>query len=265
MDSIHKYPRTRHIEGSGLPKGNQDREQIPWAELAGKYLVVEEKLDGANVGIRFGPDGDFRLQCRGHYLTGGPGEHPFGLLKTWVQCHQYGLYEVLGSRYILFGEWLYAKHTVYYDALPHYFMEFDILDTETGAFLSTPRRQEMLAGQPIVSVPVLQTGAFRQLKEITSLVRPSLYKTPRWRERLAMGAREVGSDPEFVLRRETDNSDFSEGLYIKWEQDGEVKGRYKWIRRDFIAQIIDSGSHWRDRPLVKNELAEGIDIFALTE
>src|SRR5205807_2014548 len=32
----------------------------------------------------------------------------------------------LTDRYILYGEWLYAKHTVFYTDLPHYFLEFDI-------------------------------------------------------------------------------------------------------------------------------------------
>ncbi len=38
------------------------------------------------------------------------------------------LYELLKDRYIMYGEWLYAKHTVFYDNLTHYFMEFDIYD-----------------------------------------------------------------------------------------------------------------------------------------
>lgn len=41
------------------------------------------------------------------------------------------LYEVLGRRYVMYGEWMYAKHTIYYDLLPHYYMEFDVLDRET--------------------------------------------------------------------------------------------------------------------------------------
>ena len=43
----------------------------------------------------------------------------------------------------MFGEWMYAKHTVFYDALPHYFMEFDIYDREKKEFLDTKRRREM--------------------------------------------------------------------------------------------------------------------------
>ena len=45
-------------------------------------------------------------------------------------------HDVLGDRYILYGEWLYAKHTVFYNSLPHYFLEYDLLDRFPGQFLS---------------------------------------------------------------------------------------------------------------------------------
>jgi hypothetical protein len=263
MDTIRKYPRTRHVEGSGLQKGDHDLETVPFADVAGKHLVIEEKLDGANVGISFDAyTGDLLLQCRGHYLTGGGAtEAQFNLLKPWARTHQMWLQSTLGTRYILYGEWLYAKHTVFYDALPHYLMEFDILDTATGDFLSTDRRHDMLAGGPVVSVPVVHTAAVTTPKALNALVRPSLYKTPQWRERLRAAAEKVGSDPEQVEKRETDGSDNSEGLYIKWEEDGVVRGRYKWVRRDFLNAILDSGTHWRERPIVANRLRDGVDLF----
>jgi hypothetical protein len=130
--AIRKYPRTPHLEGSRLQPGDDDLDVVAFAKLAGRYVVVEEKLDGSNVGISVGLDGRLRLQSRGHFLTGGPRERQFNLLKTWAACHQDALVEVLGMRYILYAEWLYARHTVFYDALPHYLHEFDVLDLDTG-------------------------------------------------------------------------------------------------------------------------------------
>jgi hypothetical protein len=261
VDTIIKYPRTRHIEGSGLQKGDHDLNVVPFIDVRGKFLVIEEKVDGANTGISFDENGTLRLQCRGHFLMGGPGEEQFGLFKTWAQCHQDWLFDILEDRYILYGEWMFAKHTVFYDALPHYFMEFDIYDRETEDFLSTERRHEMLAGRPVVSVPVLQTGTVTKIKEINDWVRPSLYKTVHWRESLRAAAASVGSDPDFVLTRETDDTDLSEGLYIKWEEDGKVIERYKWVRRDFLNAILDSGTHWKERPLIKNGLQADVDLY----
>lgn len=261
-DDIIKYPRTSHIQGSGLQTGDHDLKRFAFGELRGRSLVVEEKVDGANTGIGFDDRGSLRLQCRGHYLTGGESEKQFNLLKTWAQTHQAAFWERLGTRYLMYGEWLYAKHTVFYDALPHYFMEFDVYDRDERSFLSTERRRELLEGLPVVPVPVLKTGSFSSLKELTALVRPSLYKTANWRDSLREAAQAAGADPEFTLARETDNSDLSEGLYIKWEQDGRVCDRYKWVRPDFIQAIKDSGSHWRDRPLIKNGLRSDVDLFA---
>lgn len=63
------------------------------------------------------------------------------------------LYQVLGSRYVMYGEWMYAKHSVFYDALPHYFLEFDILDRKRGCFLDTPSRRKLTCQMPVASVP----------------------------------------------------------------------------------------------------------------
>ncbi len=142
---IYKYPRTRHIEGSRLQVGDMPDDK-PIKDLAGQKLVVEEKLDGANSAVSFDADGGLLLQSRGHYLIGGGRERHFALLKTWAATHAHLLHAVLGRRFVMYGEWMYAKHTIFYDLLPHYFMEFDVLDRDTGCFLSTAARRSLLAG-----------------------------------------------------------------------------------------------------------------------
>ena len=261
-DPFRKYPRTPHIEGSGLQKGD-DGERVPFFDIAGKPLVIEEKLDGANVGIWFRSAGEPVTQSRGHILAGGAGEAQFALLKTWVSVHQGTLWDALGTRYVLYGEWMYAKHTVFYDALPHYLMEFDLLDRVTGAFLSTPARRERLAGASVVSVPVVHMGALRRPRDLVALVKPSLYKTAHWRQSLAEAQAATGADPARFGASDTDDSDLSEGLYIKWEEGGVVRGRYKWVREAFVQTILDSGTHWRDRVLVPNRLRSDADIYRL--
>jgi hypothetical protein len=80
MTTLHKYPRTRHVEGSRLQPGDEDLDAVPFAELAGRHLVCEEKLDGANAGLSFDAGGRLWLQSRGHFLTGGVREKHFDLL-----------------------------------------------------------------------------------------------------------------------------------------------------------------------------------------
>ena len=40
MESILKYPRTPHLEGSRLQAGDDASTQVPYAHLKGKYIVV---------------------------------------------------------------------------------------------------------------------------------------------------------------------------------------------------------------------------------
>ena len=173
MNPIRKYPRTQHLAGSGLQPGDEDLDAVPVSDLRGKYVVVEEKMDGANCGASFGPDCGLLLQSRGHYLLGGPREKQFALFKQWASSLADRLLDRLETRYVLYGEWLYAKHSVYYDLLPHYFLEFDVLDTHTGAFLDTPRRAELLAGLPVAPVKVLYAGEFPGEEALRSFVGPS--------------------------------------------------------------------------------------------
>jgi hypothetical protein len=250
---LRKYPRTPHLQGSRLQPGDHDLAQVPFAELAGRRLVVEEKLDGANAAISFDGDGRLRLQSRGHYLTGGPREKQFAPFKAWAAGVRYLLWPVLRDRFILYGEWLYAKHTVFYDALPHHYCEFDVYDRQSDAFLSTPRRRELLDGLGVAPVPVLRECAFSDVAELAGLVGPSTCRTDGWKAALREAAVAGGADPDQVVR-ETDMSEDMEGLYLKLEDADRVLGRYKWVRPSFHTAILDSGSHWQDRPIVANRL-----------
>lgn len=256
MRAIVKYPRTPHLEGSRFQPGDFDLAAVPLAELRGRRLVVEEKMDGSNAAIGFDGEG-LLLQSRGHALTGGANERQFGLFKSWAAAHQREFRDALGQRYAVYGEWLYAKHTIFYDALPHYFLEFDVLDRETGRFLDTPSRQRLLAGLPLRPVRVVAEG---EIGDPADLVGPSAFRTPAWREALRMQCGELGLDAERAIA-ECDRSLDMEGLYIKWEEDGEVKGRYKYVRPSFLTAVADSMSHWMERPLIPNRLKPGVSIY----
>ena len=250
---IHKYPRTQHIEGSRLQEGDSDLSQIPFSEIKGKHLVIEEKCDGANSAVSFGADGELLLQSRGHYLTGGYRERHFNIMKRWAISHRDKFYDLLGKKYIMYGEWMYAKHTVFYDALPHYFLEFDILDRDTGVFLDTPTRHEMLKDMPVVSVTVLDSGCYKTKADILKFIGPSNYVTENQRQNLWDAAAKLGLDPDQSCG-ETDLSGNLEGLYIKQEENGQVVRRMKYIRCAFQQSVLFSESHWIDRPIIPNQL-----------
>ena len=260
--TIIKYPRTPHLEGSRLQPGDEDLSQIPFRQIAGRNLVVEEKCDGANSAVSFSPSGQLLLQSRGHYLTGGWRERHYNLMKQWASAHRDAFYQVLGSRYVMYGEWMYAKHSVFYDALPGYFLEFDILDRERGVFLDTPSRRKLTEKLPVTSVPVLAQGRFTKKDDLLSLLGPSRFITPKKTERLRQVCVQNGLDPERQIR-ETDPSDWMEGLYLKVEEEGIVTERLKYVRASFAQQVDESGTHWLDRPIVPNLLAVPVESLFL--
>jgi len=147
-----KYPRTPHLFGS---KGTADDKHLgekqSVAFASDNSLIVEEKIDGTNVGIHFADDGQLVLQCRGHLIT--EGMHPqYDLFKQWTTAKRQVLEQRLENRFILFGEWVHACHTVFYEALPHFFFEFDIYDKVKSEFLDLEQRLAILEGTNIQTV-----------------------------------------------------------------------------------------------------------------
>lgn len=255
MIQILKYPRTQHIEGSRKQDGDEDLDSAPFSEIANRHIVIEEKMDGANSGISFSDNGELLLQSRGHYLNGGPRERHFAFLKTWASTFSAQLQEVLENRYIMYGEWMYAKHTIFYTDLQHYFLEFDIYDKQEQIFLSTTERRKFWEALPFITpVKVLFEGKLQKLSQLTDFVTQSYFINEQQTERLKTACEEQNLKTEEVIR-ETDLSQLMEGLYIKVETNDEVLERYKWVRHDFLQTALNSGSHWHDRPIIPNQLA----------
>ena len=240
-DEFVKYPRTPHLFGS---KGTDDDKHLGPEEskafIADPSLIVEEKLDGTNVGIHFSQSGRMVLQCRGHEIT--EGMHPqYDLFKQWTAVKRPVLEAMLAGQFILYGEWLYAKHSVHYCRLSHYFFEFDIYDKDSEQFLNLEKRLAMLQGTGLITVPVLHRGPVR-FDQLRSLVGPSAFE----------------SHFENPTTSGTDN--LMEGLYCRTEANGYVSGRAKMVRLEFVEKVKQS-EHWQHQSMVPNELAEGADIW----
>lgn len=144
-DFIVKFPRTRHILNVGA--ASRDDLIMPLAESAqflNREIWVEEKEDGANMGISIAPDGTFRVQNRSHYVN-SKDQAQFEKLDVWLQANSGDLWEILEpGRNILYGEWMYAKHSIHYTRLPGYFIAFDLYDKHTKTFMSRPRLEALL-------------------------------------------------------------------------------------------------------------------------
>lgn len=237
-----KYPRTPHLFGS---KGTDDDKHMGENEsqefIAEESLIVEEKIDGTNVGIHFSDDGEMVLQCRGHLIT--EGMHPqYDLFKQWAAVKRHTLEERLERRFILFGEWVYARHSIFYRQLTHYFFEFDIYDKDSEAFLDLEQRLSLLEDTGVETVPVVHTGAVKR-DDLEELIGPSQFD----------------SQFENPDTKRTDN--LMEGLYLRTEANGVVTGRAKCVRLEFVEKIKLS-THWQHQAMVPNELADDVNIWS---
>ena len=113
-DDFVKYPRTPHLFGS---QGTDDDKHLGRKEsevfIADPSLIVEEKVDGTNVGIHFTSGGRMVLQCRGHEIT--EGMHPqYDLFKQWTSVKRPALEEMLDSKgpYVLDVMVPYQEHVL---------------------------------------------------------------------------------------------------------------------------------------------------------
>lgn len=250
-DSIPKYPRTLHL---GQSAGGRSKHCAPLSTLAGAQVVIEEKVDGSHAGLFFDLDGELNIFSRNSILSDIAENMEFRRLGQQANLAIDALWQVLEDRYVLYGEWTFLTHSLFYDSLPVYFLEDDVFDRERNAFLSTSKRQLLLAGLPVefsTSVAVVARGSADRLCASESALRErvalSHHRTDAWRMNLE---RQASPRTKSLLANE-----LSEGLYIKHESDGVVKGRYKWIREDFVTGIETGGTHWRrERPL-RNLLA----------
>lgn len=252
---LHRYPRTKHLEGSAVQVGDEDLDLLPFSVFAGKSIVVSEKVDGANAAISFTESGRLLLQSRSRFIDPARRDESYAGFHEWATEHEDALWPALRNQFVMFGEWVLAKQTVFYDALPTAFLELDVLDKQTGQFLSTPRRRMLLRTLPIVSAPVLAEGRFTSLTEVQLLIGPSRFKTPGWRDELltAIADADVRDSDRFV--QETDPSDDMEGVVLKREEDGVVVERAKLVRQGFKSPYLHSASVWLAERKIKNRLA----------
>ncbi len=188
-------------------------------------LVVEEKVDGANVGISIGDDKEIRVQNRGSYLSADMAALQFKPLFRWLIPREELLIQHLRHGLILFGEWCYAVHSVHYSALPDWFLAFDVYDRSTESFWPVDRRDELVRNLGLPLVPRFSRGRF-SLKSLLPL----------------LGRSDLGATR-------------GEGLYLRVDDDSRSFQRAKLVSAEFT-QAIDE--HWSHRAMQTNLLAEGV-------
>lgn len=219
-----RFPRTPHLAWLGTKAPRDDKVLSPAEreDFLDGEVIVEEKVDGANLGLSVGEDGRVLTQNRGAYLSPDACHGQFRPLFRWLEPRRRDLARMLGIDRILFGEWCHAVHGLRYDALPDWFLAFDVYDRRTRQFWSSDRRDELVRRLGLETVPRLAVGTF-DLASLTRLLGPS-----------RLGAASA------------------EGVYIRKEDRDRLVARAKLVRPEFAAGMEE---HWSRRPLSANALA----------
>ncbi len=178
------YPRTPHLwPDTAHPR----RLVVPPEEVADwlrSPVVVEEKLDGANVSLWWA-EGAVRVAPRG-----GPDAMDragqLGRLRAWAADRSDRLEPLLADGWVLYGEWLWMRHGVAYDALPDWLIALDLWHPANG-FRDVSERDARCAAAGLSLPPRLFTGVLVNRKSVGRLMERSVWAP--------------GSPPEGVIIR----------------------------------------------------------------
>ncbi|AQV92283.1 DNA ligase [Cupriavidus necator] len=159
MKDLFRFPHTPHLAwlGDGEPRDDKVLSPREARELLAGDVVVEEKLDGANLGFSVSAEGKLQAQNRSHYLV-APYAGQFSRLRSWMPTHEEHLIEALGADLIAFGEWCAARHSLTYEHLPDWWLLFDVYDRSEQRFWSTARRNRWAVDLGVSTVPTLDRG-----------------------------------------------------------------------------------------------------------
>lgn len=268
MSQLHiSYPPTLHLKGSKYLDGYSSPQDIARCmknDSSGtdfsilnhsdtpQKIIIEEKMDGIGLGLYFDQE-KINVQQRGHSFSLDNLPWQMKNFALWVEQHLDELYYLLQDKYVLFGEWLEHKHTVFYDNLPQWFIEYDIYDRQNQQFLSTEARIKLLsdAQSSMSSARVIATVDNLGIEQVIEYLNLSSYaKTDEWQENFEAVCQHKKLDSQSMLSH-TLNNQGMEGLYIKTENSHHVTGRYKFIRQSFMNLLL-MGFHWKEQPIIDN-------------
>jgi len=178
--------------------------------LTGK-VTIEEKIDGANVGIIGSKDETemFRLQKRGSLVEFSEHEQ-FKRFKAWTMERYNDLIKIRKPM-IIYGEWMWATHHIFYDSLPDWFICFDIWDGKQ--YVGREQKEEICKELNLEIIPLIYHGYIDSVTEIEDMLR---------------GKSEYSSNHD------------REGIVIKNQRK---QMRCKLVVPEFVKEIDEDGTH----------------------
>ena len=204
----YKYPRTYHFPFS--PGRSADDKIFNDFEpyFKDKQIVITEKMDGENTTI-------YKDYCHARSIDSTHRDYHSWLLN-YIRNFQY----MLNDNERICGEYLFAKHSIYYNNLPSYFMVFSIWNDENClSWEDTIKRTNELG---LITVPVLYEGIYNK-KAI-----------------------------EKAIEEVTNHN--GEGIVMRLASSYNYNDFNKSIIKYVRANHVQTDKHWSSQEIIKNEI-----------
>ncbi len=167
MTAPPAYPRVAHLVAG---RGTHDDLVLSPTEvddlLAGS-VVVEEKVDGANVVVWIE---DAQICCA---LRSGPGAMDragqLGPLRAWLGQHDEPVRTMTADGAALYTEWLLLRHSVAYDRLPAYLVVLDLWHPQSG-FAEVDERNRASRAAGVSTPPELWRGTAGRAARVEAVI-----------------------------------------------------------------------------------------------
>jgi len=188
----------------------------------GKQVVITEKLDGENSSIY--ADGSY------HARSVDSVAHPS---RTRMSALAANIRTVgIPKGWKIVGENVYAKHSIYYNQLPDYFLVFGIID-ENNISLSWDKVVEWCELLDLKTVPVIASFVWTQ-NFVDSAFWTSLYPTK--------SLYSTHNDAEgYVVRLAGEYSMDALGSSLsKFVRQGHVQAYYHWMNSELVFNSLAS-------------------------
>jgi hypothetical protein len=231
-----KYPSTRHLPWShGRDTDDTAHTEVEWA--LNVPLVATLKMDGGNACLL--KDTDEPVRARNGRQAD---KDHFDMAKQmyWEE----DLYSDIPEHLQIFGEWLYAKHSIHYGcncdepcedigpALRDYFQVFGVYDVRFDIWLGWEETVAIADALGLTVAPPAtdsyHVGSFDNVQEF-------------WDFFYELSQEVVAQGHEGIVVRSA--------YPFHYGQIGERLGKY--VRE---GHVKDDETHWSNRPLVRNEL-----------
>lgn len=146
-----KYPKTPHLPFS--PGVTRDDKIIKdMSVLKASNVVITEKLDGENTCME---------HDKMHARSEGSSNHDS---RDMVKGIHAAIRHMIPERFAIFGENLYAKHSIEYPKLTAVFYVFAVFDKQTQQFLSWAETLHACTQLNLAPVPVIATGKYVEIQ-----------------------------------------------------------------------------------------------------